>query len=336
MKLILTSDLHCQDGIYVNISIDYIDYLSRYAKKNGIKDIAILGDIFEKSNRIKYDTFVPLFKKLQELKDDGFRLYFIVGNHDIYTMDGDTIVETFSPFGEVIKSYKKFTFDGVDINMAAFTTDPNEVPTVGADYLFTHLPIDEFLFDNGMELKDKNSFPVDFFHNYKKVFTGHYHKRQSKYNIEYIGSPYQLSFGEAGDDNKGFVVFEPKTGNQEFVKYGMAPSYIKMRYDDLMNEGFDPDEVKNSFVRITIDKKIENFSKVRKALYKAGVIDILPEYEQTNTSSNRESEVKIEMNKSIKEMLTSFISSKDFYYIKEKLDNNKLMDYLQEVESELR
>lgn len=336
MKIILTSDLHCQDGIYVNICIDYIDYLSRYAKKNGINRIAFLGDLLEKSNRIRYETFVPLFKKLQELKDEGFIMYFVVGNHDIYTLDGDTVVEIFSPFGEVIKTSKEFDFDGVKINMCAYTTDPCEVPTVDADYLFTHLPIDEFLFDNGMEIKEKHSFPIDFFSNYKKVFTGHYHKRQNKYNIEYIGSPYQLSFGEAGDTNKGFVVFEPSTGEEEFVKYTEAPVYTKMNYNDLVEEGFDPDEVKNSFVKIVIDKKIENFSKVRRALYKAGVIDIIPEYEQVKVKSEKENEVRIEMNKSIKEMLTSFISTKEFYHIEEKLDNKKLVDYLQEIESELK
>ena len=336
MKLLLATDLHCQDGIYVNICIDFLDYLSSYAKKNNINKIVILGDLLEKSNRIKYDTFVPLFRKLQEMKDAGLILFFIPGNHDIYTMDGDTIVEIFSPFGEVVKNAKEFEFDGVKINMCPFTTDPNEVPTVNADYLFTHLPIDGFMFDNGMEAKEKHSFPVSFFSNYKKVFTGHYHKRQTRDNIEYVGSPYQLSFGEAGDTNKGFVVFEPSTGNQEFVKYDLAPTYVKVDYNELMEDGFDPEEVKNSFVKIVIDKKIENFSKVRKALYKAGVIDIVPEYEQVKVKSDREDEVRVEMNKPIKEMLTSFISTKKFYHIKEELDNHKLIDYLREIESELR
>lgn len=335
MKLILTADLHCQDGIYVNICIDYIDYLARYAKKNEITKIVILGDIFHKSNKVKYDTFVPLFKKLQELKEMGLELYFIVGNHDIYTMDGDTIVETFSPFGRVIKSAEEFEFDGIKINMCPYTTDSMEVPTVNADYLFTHLPIDEFCFDNGLELKDKNSFNPDFFTNYKKVFTGHYHKRQQKYNIEYVGSPYQLSFGEAGDKEKGFVVFEPSTGNEEFVRYTLAPTYMKITYDSLMEEGFDTEEVKNSFVKIVIDKKIENFSKIRNVLYKAGVIDIIPEYEQQKVKSEKENEVKVEMDKPMKDMLLSFISKKEFYYMKEKLDNRKMVEFLQEIESEL-
>ena len=116
MKLLLATDLHCQDGIYVNICIDFLDYLSSYAKKNNINKIVILGDLLEKSNRIKYDTFVPLFRKLQEMKDAGLILFFIPGNHDIYTMDGDTIVEIFSPFGEVVKNAKEFEFDGVKID----------------------------------------------------------------------------------------------------------------------------------------------------------------------------------------------------------------------------
>lgn len=335
MKMILTGDFHCKDGIYVNICTDYIDYLTIYAKKNGIKTIIILGDILDKASKIHYATFVPLFNKLKEVKDAGFDLYFIVGNHEMYTDRGDTIIETFSPFGAVIKKAEEFEFDGVKINMCPYTLDRADVPTVDADYLFTHLPIDEFSFDNGMEIKDKSSFEPSFFSNYKKVYTGHYHRRQKKYNIEYVGSPYQLSFGEAGDTNKGFTVFESSTGNEEFVKYAGAPTYYQIDYDTLVNEGVDPELVKNAFIKIDINKKIENFSKLRNTLYKAGAIEISPNFKPSVEIDEEDSKVRVEMDKSIEVMLYDFVKTKGFYYGKEKLDNEKMMDMLKEIQSEL-
>lgn len=335
MKLIFTADLHGKDGIYVNILIDYIDYLATYAKKNKINTIVFLGDILHKANKIRNETFIPLFKKLQELKEDGFILIFILGNHDMFTMNKDSLVETFSPFGTVIKSETQMEFDGIKINLCPYTTDEMEVPTVNADYLLTHLPISEFVFDNDMEIKDKNAFHPDFFSNYKKVFTGHYHKRQEKYNIEYIGSPYQLSFGEAGDTNKGFVVFEPSTGKEEFIQYKNAPKYYEIDYDTLVNDGVEETDIQNSFVKIFIDKKIENFTKVRNSLYKIGAIDIVPTFRSPSEKILDENLTKVEINKPIKEMLQTFIKEKEFYYGKEKLDNKILIDLLEGIESEL-
>lgn len=335
MKLILTSDLHGKDGIYVNILTDYIDYLATYANKNKINTIAFLGDILHKSNKIRSETFIPIFKKLQELKENGFIMYFILGNHDIYTMDKDSLVETFSPFGVVVKTETEMEFDNVKINLCPYTTDETEVPTVNADYLFTHLPITEFVFDNDMEIKDKNAFHPDFFSNYKKVYTGHYHKRQEKYNIQYIGSPYQLSFGEAGDTNKGFVVFEPSTGKEEFIKYEGAPRYYEIDYDTLVNDGVEEDDIKNSFVKILIDKKIENFTKVRNSLYKIGAIDIVPTFRAPKQELIDENLTKVEINKPIREMLQTFIKEKEFYYGKEKLNNDTLLDLLEGIENEL-
>lgn len=334
MKVILTADLHIQDGIYVNICLDYIDYLSTYAQNNNINTIMFLGDILHKANKMKYDTFVPLFKKLEELKQSGFRLYFILGNHDIYTMERDSLIETFSPFGIVIKDKEIITIDGVDICLCSYTSDQTLVPTVGADYLFTHLSIADFSFDNDMEAKDKSSFKPELFDNYKKVFTGHFHKRQEKHNIEYIGSPYQLSYGEAGDTNKGFVVFEPSTGNEEFVKYENAPKYAVLSYEDIAENGVDKEEIKNSFVKILVSKKIENFSKLRTVLYKVGAIDVRPEFPKKVQDEEGE-KIKIDINKNLSDMMIDFISSKKFTSGSSELDSNELIKKIKEIQSEL-
>lgn len=39
-----------------------------------------------------------------------------------------------------------------------------------------------------------------------KIISGHYHKHQDIENVTYIGSPYTMSFGEANDGGKGFLI----------------------------------------------------------------------------------------------------------------------------------
>ena len=94
---IFTSDLHVDKGIWVSITIDYLDYLMTYAAKNNIKDVVIGGDVFEKATKIKNESFIPLFLKFMEMKSAGFNLFFILGNHDVYNNSNDSIVETFTP-----------------------------------------------------------------------------------------------------------------------------------------------------------------------------------------------------------------------------------------------
>jgi DNA repair exonuclease SbcCD nuclease subunit len=249
-------------------------------------------------------------------------------------MERDSLIETFSPFGIVIKDKEIITIDGVDIYLCSYTNDQTLVPTVGADYLFTHLPIADFSFDNGFEVNDKNGFKPELFENYKKVFTGHFHRRQEKHNIEYIGSPYQLNYGEAGDTNKGFVVFEPSTGVEEFIKYESAPRYTVFSYEDIAENGVDKEEVKNSFVKIIVRKKIENFSKLRTVLYKIGAIDVRPEFPK-KAEEKEEEKIKLDMNKNLSDMMIDFISSKKFTSGSAELDSNELIKKIKEIQSEL-
>ena len=335
-KLILTADLHCKSGIYVNVCVDYIDYLADYANNNGIKYIMFLGDILDKAMKIRNDCFIPLFKKMEELKDRGFILYFILGNHDIYNQNRDSIIETFSPFGTVISKPSSITIDNTVINLVPYTMDENEISTVDADYMFTHLQIADFDFGNKMIAKEHQCLSPSLFVNYKKVFTGHFHKRQELYNIQYIGSPYQLNFGDCGDTNKGFVVFEPATGNEEFIQYTSAPTYVRVDYDGLVKERkVDLKDLKNTFVEIEIDKKIDNFSKLRTILYKSGVIDITPSFKKPEKIDNKEQEIKTELNQSVKNMLHSFVSSRKFYYDKKEINGEDLLSVLEEVENEI-
>jgi hypothetical protein len=48
------------------------------------------------------------------------------------------------------------------------------------------------------------------------VFTGHFHKRQTKKNITYIGNCFPHNYADAGDDDRGLTILE---WGQEAVHY---------------------------------------------------------------------------------------------------------------------
>lgn len=338
-KIILTADLHIQDGLYCQVGLDYLDYLTEYALSNEINKIVFLGDLLDKSSRIKNDVFVPLFKKIEHMKEQGIEMWFIFGNHDITsTNTNSSILEVFEKYGHLVNSIQTYELGNFTINMCPFTKDESLVPTVNADYLFTHLNIMGFDLGGGrIAGEEQQAFPVSMFSNYKTVFTGHYHKRQCIDNVQYIGAPYQLNFGDAGDYNKGFEVLNLKNGEREFIKYDKAPIFRKYTYDELWNkiENEKSLDLGNSLVKIVVDKKVDNLSKLKSVLYNDyGVIDIVNEFENKEETRAND-DVKIEMNLSINDMIKEFISNINANLDGFEIKGSELIEKFEEIKGEL-
>jgi len=320
-RILLTGDFHVKKGITTNIILDYLDYLKIYCKENTIFHIIIMGDIFDKSSNIKNEAFVPLFMKFYDMKNDGITFTFILGNHDIYSVNNDSIVETFKPLGRVIKE-AEYLEGHQDFSYLPYTKKEEDIVSQDG-YLFTHIPIADFSFDNSYHATEKHAFKKDLFKDYTLVFTGHFHRHQSKDNIVYVGSPIQLNFGEM-NQKKGFVVFNDTTGGWKFEEYTKAPKFIKIDINDFQT--FDPT---NKFVGVKIDKKIENFVKLRKILFEKGALEVVPFFEKKEDIEIKKIE-HMEDNTSIKNIVRNFLQEVE----EGDVSNDKLLEIFEEVLNE--
>jgi hypothetical protein len=68
------------------------------------------------------------------------------------------------------------------------------------------------------------------FSNYERVLSGHYHHASKRGNIEYIGTPYEMTWQDF-DDQKGFRVYDLKTRELKFVENPYS-IFCKIIYDD--------------------------------------------------------------------------------------------------------
>lgn len=320
MKIAITSDWHIEEGIYTDICINFLDYLSSFCNKKMIDHIIVAGDIFEKSSKIKNEAFLPLFFKLMEMKNNGFKMFFVLGNHDIFNIENDSLVESFMPFGEVIKKYKEYDIGGRTFSFLPYTKR-EDFPLHG-DVLITHLSIANFTFDNKYHVNEKNGFPVELFEGWNMVFSGHFHRPQNKKNIVYIGSPYQMNFGEIGQ-NKGFVVFDTESNDWERIYYNESPKYVRIKAKD-----FDKFNVKNCFVEIEIEEKIDNYVKLKHLLYEKGAIEVVPSFKDTGDNITiTENESNLNLNSGIVDMMKEYISNSSVDGIK----NEKLIEIFEKV-----
>ena len=69
----------------------------------------------------------------------------------------------------------------------------------------------------GDYIQDKSSIDPELLKDFT-VFSGHYHRHQTVGTVTYIGNPYTLTFGEANDGPKGYlVVYDDGTYEQEIL-----------------------------------------------------------------------------------------------------------------------
>lgn len=319
-KILFTSDLHSDKGLRVQITISYLDYLEKYCKENSINDIVFGGDILNRASKINNDTFVPLFLKFMEMKQKDLNLYFILGNHDIYNKDNESLLLTFSSFGKVVKSLETLTIAGYDYDLLPYTENKEDIKP-NAPTLLTHLAINNFYYDNGFG-DSESGISEECLAAYDSVITGHFHRHQRAGNVVYPGSPYQLFPFEEGQ-KKYFAVIEGPT--VEMVEYTEAPTYLTIKIED-----FNRYEYKNKFVTVEISNKIENFIKLKHILYEAGAIDVIPKFMKGEVSADSGIH-EVDINANIATSAKSFLQTVK----KTGIDNSRLLIYFDKILKEI-
>jgi len=323
MKIIFFADTHIQNGIRKEIFVDFIDYLQDYAISNEIKTIICGGDLFDSPllKKLNNETFIDSFFKLKELSKYS-KLYFIIGNHTIHRLDNkDNIVNTLSTFSEVITDFHQIDIDGNKIDLLPYVDNWDKIPESG-NVLFSHFPVRGMVY-GGQKDDDEKGVPIEKFSGYKKVLLGDIHKHQEKENIVYVGSPYMISYGERRVKEHGFIVFDTDDNSYEFIKYSDAPKYIQVSINDALKV-----DVKNSFVKVEIKDKTENFIKLKHILYERGALEVLPEFSREDEEVVVEDNIDFDIKNKLDSMLFDYLDSMEE---NKEIDKDKLKNILTKV-----
>ena len=265
-KVAVISDLHLgvhsNSTIWHNIAVEWANWLKSQLKELNIKDIIFCGDWHHNRSEISVNTLQVSANILDILQE--FNIFAIPGNHDMY-FKHRTDVTSLSVFKsrKNITIYDKLTtvnwFDRV-ITFAPWNTSIDDIPK--SDIIFGHLEVETFKIDNtkvceeGVKVKDlleKSSLTI----------SGHFHtrheKQYSKGTILYVGNPFQMDFGDAGNE-KGFHILDIETGEYNFVKNTISPLYEKISLSELVAEGSLSTRIRhiisNNIVKLKVDKNI--------------------------------------------------------------------------------
>ena len=267
MKILLITDQHF--GVR-NDNQNFIDHYRKFYGEvvlpfidaNGIDTIVCLGDTFDKRRSINFMSLEAAKEMwFTPLQERGIVMDMFVGNHDIYYKNTLRVNAPSELLGEynninVITSPTTLVYDNLPILLLPWICDENrtevleKVGSTEAKVCMGHLELNGFeahpghVMQHGMDSNASSKF--------KKVFSGHYHMKSTKKNVNYLGNPYQLYWNDYGC-KRGFHVFDTETLKTTFYK-NPFDIFHKLYYNNgvtLPNE----EDLKGSYVKLIVENK---------------------------------------------------------------------------------
>ena len=189
---------------------EFVDWFISKAKEEGCETCFFLGDYNHHRASINIQTLQYGLRALEKLNNSFDHVYFIPGNHDLYYRDKRDIhsVEWARHLPNVTIVNDWFQQDDVVIAPWLVGDDYKKLSKMGGKYLFSHLELPNFYMNAMVQMPDHGEIKDDDVTGFEKVFSGHFHKRQARNNIWYIGNAFPHNYADAGDDQRGMMVLE--------------------------------------------------------------------------------------------------------------------------------
>ena len=204
----------------------FVQWATEKAQEQGCETCLFLGDWHNHRASINIVTLNYSLRALEHMNNNFERVFFIPGNHDLYYRDKRDIqsVEFAKHLPNVTICNDWFTDGDVTIAPWLCGDDHKRIPSLKGQYMFGHFELPGYLMNAMVEMPDHGEVRREHFNNFEHVFTGHFHKRQTKRNITYIGNCFPHNYADAGDDERGLMVLE--WGQEpEFHAWPDQPTY---------------------------------------------------------------------------------------------------------------
>ena len=221
----------------------YIDWFCDNVKKEGDIDyICFVGDWHEVRSSINIFTLKHSYEMAKKINDLGLPVYFIIGNHDLYHRSNRDVYSThpFREFENFIIIDEPLVVDNIGDGVLMCPFLFHEEYKSLAEYKNIPMWVGHFEFKGfivtGYNITMKSGPNHGDFKQQKDIVCGHFHKRQQKGNTTYIGNTFPTSFADAGDTERGMMIFDHKTGDMSFKDWKECPKYIMGKLSDVLED----------------------------------------------------------------------------------------------------
>lgn len=261
-KAAVFTDLHL--GLKSNSRIhnqdceDFVDWFIDQAKQNGCETGIFCGDLHHNRNSLNVTTMQHSLRILEKLGESFDQFFYFPGNHDLYYKDKRDVhsVEYAKHIPGITVINELYERDDVAMVPWLVEDEWKRAAKMKSRYMFGHFELPHFYMNAMVQMPDNGELKEEHFANQEYVFTGHFHKRQQRGKVHYIGNAFPHNFADAWDDARGMMILDKKNNQEPFyIDWPDAPKYRTAKLSELL-EPANNIAVPKSYLRVTLDLPI--------------------------------------------------------------------------------
>ena len=216
---------------------EFIDWFIAEAQDAGCETCIFLGDWHHNRNSINLITLDTSIRCLEKLGAAFEQFFWFPGNHDLFYKDKRDIHS--SAFGRHIPGVT--VVDSIntikDVTLVPWLVGDEwkNISKIKSKYMFGHFELPLFMMNAMVQMPDHGELQSDHFTHQDYVFSGHFHKRQNKGKIWYIGNAFPHNYSDTWDDDRGMMILE-WGGVPEFKIWADAPKFRTLKLSKLIDE----------------------------------------------------------------------------------------------------
>ena len=236
---------------------EFIIWFIEKAKAEGAETCIFLGDYHHNRAGVNVSTLNYSVSNLQRLSDAFENVYMIMGNHDLYYREKREIHSL--PYANLFENVHLINEGVVEMGGVALVPwligdEWRAMKKIKSKYVFGHFELPYFKMNAMVEMPDHGGLKAEHFDGPEYVFSGHFHKRQTSGNVQYLGSPFPHNYADAWDDDRGMMLLE-WGGVPQHIDWEDGPRYRTIPLSKLIDK---PEEYlhKKTYCRVTLDVPI--------------------------------------------------------------------------------
>jgi DNA repair exonuclease SbcCD nuclease subunit len=194
-------------------NLDNLDFLCWFidkAKRWGAETCMMMGDWHDNRHSLHVSTLNYSLQGMQMLNDAFKRVFFISGNHDLYFRERRDLSSI--EFGKLLPNItlvnEPLTVDDVTFLPWLIGDEAKQMRQLKSRYIFGHLEVPGFKMNQMVEMPDHGGLNAKSFPNQEYVYSGHFHLRQARENVVYIGNAFPFTYSDAWDSDRGCMLLE--------------------------------------------------------------------------------------------------------------------------------
>jgi DNA repair exonuclease SbcCD nuclease subunit len=289
---------------------DFVDWFIAEAKAAGCETGIFLGDWHHNRNSLNITTMDYTLRSLEKLGKAFDTFYFFPGNHDLYYKDKRDIHSVeFGKYVPGITVVNEITTIG-DTTLVPWLVGEEwkKMEKLKSRYVFGHFELPLFYMNAMVQMPDHGELQGTHFKNPEYVFSGHFHKRQAKANIVYIGNAFPHNYADAWDDDRGMMILEHGK-KPEYRVWEDAPKFKTVKLSQLIDDAETLIKSK-SYLRVGIDIPIsyEEASFIKETFmsqYDIRELTLIPEKKDVEINN----ELDVEHFESVDQIVSSQLAS---------------------------